>query len=191
MVYRSTSTVPLMPARLPYPYYLFVTIGGGGVTQPATVARTTTAMIARAAFFISESSVPCVCRPLTHRSCGALVPKRHCGRYSIDRPPLSAAATDRRAHQNARVPAARIVVASEKPAVRSLNHDSEIRSQAGSISGRRLAARRRGNLNRNLNWLSSKKRAAVTAVVSYASLKIAETEHRFCCRKPASFSAWP
>jgi hypothetical protein len=64
------------------------------------------------------------------------------------------AVTDRRAHQNAGVPAARIVVASEKPAVRSLNHDSEMRSQAGSISGRRLAARCRGNLNRNLDRLS-------------------------------------
>jgi hypothetical protein len=90
--------MPLMPARLPRLYYLFVTIGGGGVVQPAIVARASTAMIARAAFFIFESSVPWMYRPLTHRSSGALVPKRHCGCHSIDRRPLSAAVTDRRAH---------------------------------------------------------------------------------------------
>jgi len=65
--------------------YLFVTIGGGGAVQPAIVARASTAMIARAAFFIFESSVPWMYRPLMHRSCGAPVPKRHCGCHSIDR----------------------------------------------------------------------------------------------------------
>ena len=69
--------------------YLFVTIGGGGVVQPAIVARASTAMIARAAFFIFESSVPWMYRPLMHRSCGAPVPKRHCGCHSIEQPPLA------------------------------------------------------------------------------------------------------
>jgi len=53
-----SNAVPLTPTRLRRLYHLFVTNGGGGVVQPAIVARASTAMIARAAFFIFESSVP-------------------------------------------------------------------------------------------------------------------------------------
>lgn len=56
---------PLKPARLPRLCYRLVTIGGGGVVQPAIVARVSTAMIASETFFITESSVPWMYGPIT------------------------------------------------------------------------------------------------------------------------------
>jgi hypothetical protein len=41
-----------------------------------------------------------------------------------------------------------------------------------------------------LNPLTSNEASAVTEFVFFASLKIAETEHRFCSRKPANSLAW-
>jgi hypothetical protein len=44
--------------RAPGLFYRLVTIGGGGVVQPAIVASASTAMITSETFFISESPVP-------------------------------------------------------------------------------------------------------------------------------------
>jgi hypothetical protein len=67
------------------------------------------------------------------------------------------------------------------------------RDKGGQVLGyfiSRMKSRGRGYLHRLTND-EPKRRSAVTEFVFCASLKIAETEHRFCFRKPASSSAWP
>ncbi len=76
--------LPPLPACcvLSYP---FVTTGGGGVAQPAILARASTAMIAKASFFIGVFPRAMDARTIRKGHGGALVPKSHSGHVSDGR----------------------------------------------------------------------------------------------------------